>query len=102
MHILLFIKNCRLVERIKKAASAHPDIASCSFQRENAAARLEEQCDTFLNTDKIENLINRVVKYLKNFNKNIYGIKLILNLICFTCHHYNLSLLKFQSYQYWS
>ena len=66
-------------------------VALCSARHENATARLEEQCDTFLNAHKLEILMIFFKKYLKKFTiKNICCIKLMRELICSTYHHNNL------------
>ena len=55
-----------------KSNSARLGVASSSSRHKNAAARLEEQCDTFLNADKIENFNDLLEKISKKIHHQEY------------------------------
>ena len=55
-----------------KSTTARSGVASSSFRHENAAARLEEQCNTFLNADKIENFNDLFEKISKEIHHQGY------------------------------
>ena len=55
-----------------KSIPARSGVASCSSRHENAAARLEEQCNTFLNADKIENFNDLLEKIFKEIHHQKY------------------------------
>ena len=68
---------------------------SCSSRHENAAARLEEQCDTFLNADKIKDFNDLLEKMSKEIHQQKYLLhQMMWELICSTYHHNNLFPLK--------
>ena len=70
-------------------------VASYSSRHENAAARLEEQCDTFLNADKIENFNDLLEKASKEIHHRKYLLhQMICELIYSTYHRNNLFPLK--------
>ena len=70
-------------------------VASCSSRHENTAARLEEQCDTFLNADKIENFNDLLEKRSKKIHHQKYLLhQMMCKLICSTYQHNNLFPLK--------
>ena len=55
-----------------KSIPACSGVASCSSRHENAAARLEERCDTFLNADKIENFNDLLEKISEEIHHQEY------------------------------
>ena len=55
-----------------KSILARSGVALCSSRHENAAARQEEQCDTFLNADKIENFNDLLEKISKEIHHQEY------------------------------
>ena len=55
-----------------KSTPARSGVASSSSRHENAAARLEEQCNTFLNADKIENFNDLLQKISKEIHHQGY------------------------------
>ena len=69
------IFNSLLAYYIYKSTFARSGVASCSSQRENASARQEEQCHTFLNAVKIENFNN----FLEKISKEIHQQKYLLH-----------------------
>ena len=71
MHIHLFLINCLPILLIK-STPARSGVASSSSRHENAAARLEEQCNTFLNADKIENFNDLLEKISKEIHHQGY------------------------------
>ena len=55
-----------------KSIPARSGIPSCPSRHENATARLEEQCDTFLNANKIENFNDLLEKISKEIHYQEY------------------------------